>query len=83
MILELKYRLATCYIKAEKISNAIAPLEYIVAKNQNYKDAAALLKRYGELDTNLNLQIFLMGDKGRFISICAERLLPFNSPKQG
>ncbi|MDC7228376.1 MAG: tetratricopeptide repeat protein [Spirochaetales bacterium] len=70
MKLELQYRLATCYIKAEKISNAIGPLEYIVAKNQNYKDAAILLRRYGELDTNLNLKIFLMGDKSRFINMC-------------
>ncbi|HAK46564.1 MAG TPA: hypothetical protein DCO79_11690 [Spirochaeta sp.] len=70
MILELNYRLATCYIKADKISNAINPLENIVAKNQNYKDAAMLLKRYGELDSNLNLKIFLMGDKSRFINMC-------------
>ena len=70
MVLELKYRLANCYIKAEKISEAIPALEDIVAKNQNYKDAAALLKKYGELDANLNLKIFLMGDKGRFIAIC-------------
>ena len=70
MRLELKYRLANCYIKAEKISQAIPPLEDIVAKNQNYKDAASLLKRYGELDSNLNLKVFLMGDKGRFIAVC-------------
>ena len=80
MELELKYRLATCYIKAEKISNAIPPLEHIVAKNQNYKDAAALLKRYGELDTNLNLKIFLLGDKSRFINIC-RKLISLQFPK--
>ncbi|MBI9107624.1 MAG: tetratricopeptide repeat protein [Spirochaetales bacterium] len=67
---ELLYRLANTYIKAEKISKAIAPLEDIVAANPNYKDAGNLLKRYGELDTNLNLKIYLIGDKGRFISLC-------------
>ncbi len=80
MQLELKYRLASCYIKAEKISNAIPPLEDIVANNQNYKDAAALLKRYGELDSNLNLKIFLMGDKGRFISMC-RKIISLMFPK--
>ena len=70
MRLELLYRLADCYIKAEKISKAISPLEDIVAANPNYKDASSLLKRYGELDTNLNLKIYLIGDKGRFISLC-------------
>ena len=80
MVLELKYRLANCYIKAEKISNAIAPLEYIVAKNQNYKDASVLLQRYGELDTNLNLKIFLMGDKSRFINMC-RKIISLQFPK--
>lgn len=70
MKLELMYRLANTYIKAEQISKAISPLEDIAATNPNYKDAAALLQRYGELDTNLNLKIFLIGDKGRFLSLC-------------
>jgi len=70
MKFELLYRLANTYIKAETISKAISPLEDIVAANPNYKDAASLLKRYGELDSNLNLKIYLIGDKGRFISLC-------------
>ena len=70
MQLELNYRLANCYIKAEKISKAIPPLENIISRNKNYKDASALLQRYGELDSNLNLKVFLMGEKGKFISIC-------------
>jgi tetratricopeptide (TPR) repeat protein len=70
MKFELLYRAANTYIKAEQISKAISPLEDIVAANPNYKDASSLLKRYGELDTNLNLKIFLIGDNGRFISLC-------------
>ncbi len=80
MILELKYRLANTYIKADKISSAIPQLEDIVAKDQNYKDAMSLLKRFGELDTNLNLKIFLMGDSGRFISM-GRKLISVQFPK--
>jgi tetratricopeptide (TPR) repeat protein len=70
MQLELKYRLATTHIKADNISAAVPLLEDINASDSNYKDTAVLLKRYGELNSNLNLKIFLIGDKGRFISLC-------------
>ncbi len=80
MKLELKYRLATCYIKAEKISNAIAPLKEIVARNRDYKDAANLLKKYGELDENKNLKIFIMGEKSLFLNMC-KRIITQQFPK--
>ncbi len=70
VVMELRYRLANCYIKASKISSAIIPLQQIYEANPNYKDTAALLKNYGELNQNSNLQLFLIGPMPQFVSMC-------------
>jgi len=68
--IELKYRLANAYIKENEIGNAIPLLREINAVNPSYKDAAALLGRYQELNANMNLQIYLMSPQADFIALC-------------
>jgi tetratricopeptide (TPR) repeat protein len=70
ILLELKYRAATAYLKQQEIGKALTYLKEIRADNPNYRDAALLIGRYQELNANRNLQIFLMASSADFIALC-------------
>ena len=67
---ELRYRLATCYLKANEMGKALALLKSIQAEYPTYKDVSMLIGRYQELNTNKNLQTFLMAPSGDFVALC-------------
>jgi tetratricopeptide (TPR) repeat protein len=67
---ELRYRLASCYLKGNEIAKALALLRSIQAENPAYKDVAMLIGKYQELNANKNLQIFLMAPSGDFVALC-------------
>jgi tetratricopeptide (TPR) repeat protein len=60
-VLELKYRLAAAALKMQDIGKAVSLLNEIQAVFPNFKDVPALLTRYKELNSNRNLQVFLLG----------------------
>ena len=68
--MELRYHLASCYIKENSIAKAIVLLKAIQAENPSYKDVAVLISKYQELNTNKNLQVFLMAPSGDFVALC-------------
>jgi tetratricopeptide (TPR) repeat protein len=70
ILLDLRYKLATTYIKLNDINKAIPILKQIQAENSNYKDVAVLLKKYLELNANRNLQTFLIGSSADFVALC-------------
>ncbi len=68
--LELRYRLATAYIKQQKIGEALHLLENIRSENPQYKDVASLISSYSELYENRNLQTYLIAPTSDFVALC-------------
>lgn len=68
--LDLNYKLATCYIQKEDFNKAVSSLEDIASINYNYKDVEPLLNKYGELNSNNNFKVFLLGKRDDFLELC-------------
>jgi tetratricopeptide (TPR) repeat protein len=69
-VLELKYRLAAAALKLQDIGKAVSLLYEIQAALPNYKDVPTLLVTYKELNSNRNLQVFLLGTASDFVTLC-------------
>ncbi|MCK5250621.1 MAG: tetratricopeptide repeat protein [Spirochaetaceae bacterium] len=68
--LELKYRLAEAFNQNQRIDRALALLNEIYETTPEYKDVAVQIKRYRELNSNKNLQIYLLAPTNEFIALC-------------
>jgi len=77
ILAELRYRLATTYIKLNEIGKAIPLLKQLQSENPSYKDVNILLGKYIELNANRNLQIFLMGSSADFIALCRKIVMTY------
>jgi tetratricopeptide (TPR) repeat protein len=75
--LELKYRLATAYLKQQEIAKALGLLREVQSENSNYKDVSVLIARYQELNANKNLQIFLMAPSADFVALCRKIVMGY------
>lgn len=75
--IELKYRLASVYLKQQEVGPAIQYLRDIIAINPGYKDAAPLLSRYQELNANRNMQIYLMSPSADFVALCRKIVMSY------
>ena len=69
-LLELNYRLAQCYFSMNKIAPGLQCLTTINNTVPNYKDVAALISRYKELNQNSNLQLYLNSATSDFVALC-------------
>ncbi len=76
-LVELKYRLAAAYLRTQELAKAVAVLSEIQSIFPNYKDVPAQLAKYRELNSNRNLQIYLMGATGEFVTLCRRIALSF------
>jgi len=74
---ELRYRLAQCYLKTGDIGKALVMLRNIQAENPSYKDVAVLIGRYQELNANRNLQVYLMAPSGDFVALCRKIVMGY------
>ncbi len=74
---ELRYRLASCYLKTQDLGTALGYLQEIQAATPNYKDVSALISRYRELNQNKNLQIYLIANNSDFIALCRKIVMGF------
>jgi len=77
--IELRYRLALCYLKDNNIAKALALLKSVQNESPSYKDAAVLIGKYQELHANKNLQIFLMAPSGDFVALCRKIVMSYYS----
>lgn len=68
--LELKYRLAEAFNQTQRIDRALALLNEIYETMPEYKDVSVQIKRYRELNSNKNLQIYLLAPTNEFIALC-------------
>lgn len=68
--LELKYRLAEAFNQTQRIDRALAILNEIFETAPGYKDVSVQIKRYRELNSNKNLQTYLLAPTNEFIALC-------------
>ena len=68
--LELKYRLATTYIKQQQIGDALGLLEEIKNEKPDYRDVDSLIQSYGELHKNQHLKTYLIAPTSDFVALC-------------
>jgi tetratricopeptide (TPR) repeat protein len=74
---DLRYRLAQCYLKTNEIGKALTLLRSIQNENPGYKDVTMLVGKYAELNANKNLQIFLMAPSADFVALCRKIVMSY------
>ncbi|MHC6202498.1 tetratricopeptide repeat protein [Breznakiellaceae bacterium SP9] len=67
---DIRYRLATCYLKNNNVGSALPLLKQIRLENSNYKDVSMLIAMYQELTANKNLQTYIMAPSADFVALC-------------
>ena len=77
ILVDLRYRLATTFIKMNDIGKAIPLLKQIQSNNPSYRDVNVLLGKYIELNANRNLQIFLMAPSADFVALCRKIVMTY------
>jgi tetratricopeptide (TPR) repeat protein len=77
ILLELKYRLATLFLKQQEIGKALEHLRDIRALNGSFRDVNILIGKYQELNANQNLQIYLMASSADFVALCRKMVMNF------
>jgi tetratricopeptide (TPR) repeat protein len=77
ILAELRYRLATTFIRKNEIGKALPLLRLLQSDNPSYKDVGMLLSKYQELNTNKNLQIFLMASSADFVALCRKIVMTY------
>jgi tetratricopeptide (TPR) repeat protein len=75
--IEMKYKLAACYLRANEIGKALGHLRDIQALNANYRDVAVLIGKYQELNANKNLQIYTMAPSADFVTLCRKIVMTY------
>jgi len=86
-----RYFLASCYEKTRHIEKAIEQWELIYSRNRTFRDVAAKLSEYKDLQANDNLKEYLTSSEENFVTMCrkvclaALKLEPqqINIPKWG
>jgi tetratricopeptide (TPR) repeat protein len=77
VLVDLRYRLATTYIRQNEIGKAMPLLRQIQLENSSYKDVNVLMSKYQELNANRNLQIFLMAPSADFVALCRKIVMTY------
>jgi tetratricopeptide (TPR) repeat protein len=68
--LELRYRLAAAYAKKQDMAKALKLLQEIHQKAPGYRDVPALISKYSEMNSNKNLQTYLIAPTSDFVTLC-------------
>jgi tetratricopeptide (TPR) repeat protein len=78
VLMELRYKLAACYISLNDLSKVLPLLKQIHNVNPTYKDVSSLINKYQELNSNKNLQVFLMGSSADFVALCRKVAMAYH-----
>jgi hypothetical protein len=68
--LELRYRLASAYSLQQEVGKALHQLIEIQEIKSGYKDVEAQIEKLKELNSNKNLQIYLISSSADFVTLC-------------
>jgi tetratricopeptide (TPR) repeat protein len=77
ILTELRYKLATSYVRQNDIAKALPLLKQIRLENSNYKDVAVLIGKYQELNANQNLQVYIMALSADFVALCRKIVMNY------
>jgi tetratricopeptide (TPR) repeat protein len=77
ILVDLRYRLATAYLKQNDIGKALILLNLIQNDNPGYKDVSSLIGKYRELNANKNLQIYTMAPQADFVALCRKIVMTY------
>jgi tetratricopeptide (TPR) repeat protein len=77
ILVDLRYRLAQAYHSKNDIAKALPLLQQIQADTPGYKDVAVLIGKYQEMNTNRNLQIYLMAPSADFVALCRKIVMTY------
>ena len=75
--LDLRYKLATTCLKQNDIAKAIPYLRLVQDENPNFRDVGQLIGRYQELNSNRNLQVFIMAPSADFVALCRKVVIHY------
>jgi tetratricopeptide (TPR) repeat protein len=75
--MDLRYKLATTYLKQNDIAKAIPYLRLVQDENPNFRDVGQLIGRYQELNSNRNLQVFIMAPSADFVALCRKVVMHY------
>lgn len=75
--LEIYYRLANAFFQTKAISKGLAVLTELQMLNPSYKDVPQLMARYQELNSNKNLQVYLMSGSSDFVALCRKIVMSY------
>ncbi len=67
---EILYRLANAHVQQQNIAKAVTLLEELYEEEPGYKDVAGQLSKYKELNSNKNLQTYLISSQSEFVNLC-------------
>lgn len=70
ILLELQYRLAGVFSSQGQLDKALEILRDITKINPGYKDIQPQIKKFRELSSNKNLQVYLNAPSSDFVSLC-------------
>lgn len=77
ILLEIKYRLAGCYLQDGAVDQGLSMLKEVQVINPTYRDVNSLITRYMELKQNKNLQIYLTAGNSDFVALCRKLVETF------
>ena len=77
ILLEIKYRLAGCYLQDGAVDQGLSMLREVQIVNPTYRDVNSLITRYMELKQNKNLQIYLTAGNSDFVALCRKLVETF------
>lgn len=77
ILAELRYKLATTCLKENDIGKALLQLKQLNSEHPSYKDVSVLLSKYQELNSNRNLQLFLMAPSADFVALCRKIVMTY------
>jgi tetratricopeptide (TPR) repeat protein len=77
ILVDLRYRLATAYLKQNDIGKALILLNLIQNDTPDYKDVSSLIGKYRELNANQNLQIYTMAPQADFVALCRKIVMTY------
>jgi tetratricopeptide (TPR) repeat protein len=76
-LVEIRYKLANCYLQQNDIAKALPLLKQIRLENTNYKDVSMLIGKYQELNASQNLQIYTMAPSADFVALCRKVVMNY------
>ncbi|GAB4365477.1 MAG: tetratricopeptide repeat protein [Spirochaetales bacterium] len=77
VLLELKYRLASAYAQKQELGKALNLLMEIYSVQPSYRDVESLILRFRELNSNKNLQTYLIAPSADFITLCRKIVMNY------